>query len=219
VIPNTLLGLLVFAASLGPGYIFVRVAETRDPRPERSTLLELAELVFVGSAASAAAFSLGFIVAEATGWVDLDRLAAAGATDYMLNNPYRGFSFLVAVLGITYVGTWLVAKHLLYRGRPRPVLLHPIWHEVLWDDSGAKRVFVTVELRDGRKVAGYASAYTSQDVSPEDKELVLQRPISATVPQDPRVVWLDDDHVLVPGSQIALLSVKYQDAGTPTTTG
>lgn len=72
---HTLLGLLLFAASLGPGYVYLRVAELREPRQERSQLVEAAELVFAGVVASTIGSLVIVAIAEATETVDVDELA------------------------------------------------------------------------------------------------------------------------------------------------
>jgi hypothetical protein len=65
VIPETLVGIIVFTAGVGPGYLFVQLAERYGPRRDRSQLEEAAELLVVGSAATAG--SLLFVSMKAGG--------------------------------------------------------------------------------------------------------------------------------------------------------
>jgi hypothetical protein len=76
VIPNTLLGIVVFAAAVGPGFLYVRIAELWRPYRERTPLREAAELVIVGSIASTAGVFVALILGDATGGLDTNKLAA-----------------------------------------------------------------------------------------------------------------------------------------------
>jgi Family of unknown function (DUF6338) len=80
VIPSTLLGLVAFAASLGPGYVDVRVSEKREPRHERTQLLEAAELIVIGGLASSLAALVVLSLAHAAHVVDVQRLSNDGWT-------------------------------------------------------------------------------------------------------------------------------------------
>ena len=123
-IPNTLLGLLVFAASIGPGFIFVYVAEKRSPRPKRSAILEAAELVSVGGAASMISLIAALLLNNWVGWVDTDALTKDGAR-YVLGSPERGLLFLLAVLASSYLLT-LAAAYIVYRGVPATLQHHSV---------------------------------------------------------------------------------------------
>jgi Family of unknown function (DUF6338) len=206
VIPGTLLGLLVFAASIGPGYVYVRVAERHRPRSERTALLETAELVSVGGFASALAFLLGLVIAKATGWIDLNSLANRG-TEYVITHPARGLTFLLAVLLTSYGGTWLVAKR-VYKKFPAAVTHYPIWFAVLGDEMATRYVFATVELRDGRGVYGVVQHFSLEEAAPENREIVLE-PLSARRSGSHPWTPLDDESLILRASDIVAISVKY----------
>jgi len=111
VIPDSLVGLVLFAASLGSGYVYVCVAELRQPRQERSQLVEAAELVFIGAIASSLAALLVAFTAEATGFSDLDVLADDGST-YAVDHPLRLLTQGVDIVAIS------VKTHADRRARP-----------------------------------------------------------------------------------------------------
>jgi hypothetical protein len=206
VIPNTVFGLLVLAASLGPGYVFVRVAERREPRPARSSLLEIAELVTVGGSCSAVTLMVGLIVAHWLGWVDLSRLGSGG-TDYALTHPARVFSLALAVFAASLLASWRLSV-VLHRGLPATLHQHSVWHQLMRrQEEGA--AFATVELRDGRTVAGPVAYYTVQEASPEDRELVLIAPIRARRNDDADYEPVTDSRVVLRASDMVALSVKY----------
>ena len=89
-IPSTLLGLLLFAGSIAPGYIYILIAERRRPRPPRSGALEVAELVSVGGLCSALGLLAGLAVAKHWDWVDVDVAALArDGTDYLITESFE----------------------------------------------------------------------------------------------------------------------------------
>jgi hypothetical protein len=208
VIPNNLLGLLVFAASLGPGYVFIRVAERHRVRPGRTTLLEVAELVSVGAFASAVALLVGLFAADWTGWLDLEALSGdTGA--YLRAHPERSLSFALAVLLASYAGTWIVAKA-LHRRIPASIRLHSMWDEALSDDNGGRNVYATIELRDQRSIFGFVSFFTVGDnLPPDQRELALAQPLKARSSGRSSWVALNDDRVIIRASDIVALGVQY----------
>jgi Family of unknown function (DUF6338) len=119
VIPSTLLGLVVLAASIGPGYVWVRVAETRVPRSPRTQLLEIAELIVTGGLFSTLAFLVVLSFASATSWLDTDALAADGS-DYVIRHPIRVLSVVLVGLAVAYAGA-SGAAHWFYR-KYRPLI-------------------------------------------------------------------------------------------------
>jgi uncharacterized protein DUF6338 len=206
VIPDSALGLLVVAAGLGPGYLFVRIAERRNPRPARSALLEIAELVTVGGVCTAIALFVGLVVADKTDKVDLRALSRDG-TDYALTHPTPVFTLLLGVLA----GAFLLAAigtFAFNRGTPATLRPHSAWHELLRRQAGVQP-FATVELRDGRTVAGPVAFYTVEEAPPDSRELVLIKPIRARA--NPRSSFVDvpDDRVALRASDMTALSVKY----------
>lgn len=211
-IPNTLLGLLVLAASIGPGYVFVRVAELRNPRPSRSALLELAELVSVGGAASAIGLFLVLIVLRFTEWVgaewvDVNALAREGTT-YALEHPARGLLFLLAVIGTAYGLAYISAKW-WYRDFPASLRNHSTWHELLDDENGSRRIYAFIELRDGRQVKGYVHYYTVEQAPAADREIVLGTPVQIKAKWQADWQPLAADVAAIGGQEIVALSVRY----------
>lgn len=67
-VPTSLVGVLVFLAAFAPGFVWVRVAEARTLRADRSPLFETVELGFVGATASLIAAAL---VGLTDAWLDL----------------------------------------------------------------------------------------------------------------------------------------------------
>jgi hypothetical protein len=202
VTPTTLLGLVIFAASLGPGYIYERVAELRRPHTDRSALVESVEMVVIGSAFSLLAAMVVIAVANATGWLSVDRLVDNPAR-YLVRRGAAGVAAVAATVALSYIAAALAA---LLANRGQSVSIYPggnPWHHVFLKrrptDSSA---FVTVLMHDGTRIAGALAAYTLEQA--EEREIALVRPLAlqeAGADAKP----LDEDFVLVRESEITLV--------------
>jgi hypothetical protein len=208
VIPGTLLGLVALAAALGPGYIYVRRAELHRGRPRQSQLGELVEMVVVGGGMSLLAAGAVLIAIDATGFVDTDALRA-DVGGYVLSEPARFFAAALAFYGLAYALAF-VASMIVYRDST--AVIEPGatgWLRAMWVDLPDKMQspVVTVELRDGRKIAGGLRSFTA---APEDnREIVLARPLVASAGPRGKGVPLNEDFVVLREDQIAVVSGLY----------
>jgi hypothetical protein len=194
VIPNSVFGLLVVATSIGPGYLFVRIAERKTPRPARSTLLEIAELIAVGGSCSVLALLVSLLIARWTGKVDLRALGRDG-TEYTLTHPVPVLTLLLGVLAGSYLLSGiatLTAYLIVQRKSPATLRHYSVWHELLRRQE-AGQPLVTVELRDGRTVAGPVAYYTLEEAPPDCRELVLIKRIRARPNRHSQFVDVPDD--------------------------
>lgn len=205
-IPTTALGFLVFAASVGPGFMYAQIAQQRRPRMGRSGLFEVAELVSIGGFTSAVAVLLGLLAADWTGWVLLDRLAA-DPTAYVIQHPARSLSFFLATLALSYAFAILVALVANY-GRSKSITDAPVWHDILSDEDRTRSVFATVELSDGRLIQGQVANFTVEDTSIEDRHLALAAPLQAKAAAGQ---WtpLRSNRVLINARDIAVIDTTY----------
>lgn len=218
-IPDTLLGLLLFVGSIGPGYVWVLYAERRRPREERSAILEVAELAFVGVACTGVSALVVLVVVNE--WesleVDTSRLVAEGVS-YLAAEPVRGLGTLLAILGLSY-GLALGAARLKY-GSPRPIVpALNVWDEMFALLRPEQRVYATAELRDGRCFAGWVYRWDA-GLSAEHREIGLAAPISMRSPGVP-ARELDNIHFLsLQQADIVWLSAAWdpppQEATGPT---
>jgi uncharacterized protein DUF6338 len=207
VIPSTVLGLVVLAATLGPGYVFIRVEERRRPRPERSALLETAELVVIGGLASTIAFAVVGGVAAQTRWLDETKLAA-NSSKYLLSHASRFALLLLITLALACVVAFVVAR-LLFHRYPATIKAHSAWDEYLAEQPGIIN-FVTVGLDDGLAIEGDVVGHSVGERSADDRELVLRdpgvRPVGQQVFMKAR-----DQFVILRGDRIRTLGViKYE---------
>lgn len=206
-LPGTLLGFVLFIASLGPGYVYVRVAERHDPRPERSQLAEAVEMAIFGAVATTMSAAVILMISGSTGLLDLSALVERPRA-YLIAEPMRVLATLLATGGASYALAWTVG---VIRHREEQAVVHPgrtMWLEMLWHakPSQAHSTIATVELRDGRTVVGMVGGFTAQDS--EQRELALQAPLAArsgTGEFEP----LPDTFLLIREDDILYLTGKY----------
>lgn len=217
--PDTLLGLVVFSAAAGPGYLYVRLSRAREPRYERTALEEGAEFVVFGALSSALAILLTLGVGDAIGLLNADALRR-DATTYILDEPLRVSLALAVVLALSYGTVWLLTTRLIHRGRPTISPGETAWyaafHRLLPAEHGA---YVTVELRDGRALAGIVVAYTPD--TDEPREILLSRPFDGNLwlrGVDGTVSVLPDAFLILQSPDILTISGRYAlkaDGGEP----
>lgn len=180
-IPDTLLGLLLFAGSIGPGYVWVRVAEQRRPREQRSAILEAGELAFVGILTTSISALLVFALADA--WtapgVDTAVLINSG-TSYIAEEPTRGIGTLITILVLSY-GLAYIAARIRHKGAAsiRPGLR--TWDALFNIEDPETTVHATAELRDGRRFSGWIFAWDVGGAE-DAKSLALHAPIRVREP-------------------------------------
>ncbi len=209
-ISDTLFGLVVFAAAAGPGYLYVRLAEQREPRRDRSQLQEAAELVLVGVIATLIGLLSSLALWETAGLISGNSLTG-NLGRYMLAHPMRSFVVLATALIVSYASVWVIVRSLF--GPTQDI--HPedsAWYSAFRrhaPEDGAG-VLVTLSLVDGRAITGALTTFT---VSPDrEREIFLSapgnRPIylqdGSGIPQA-----LSDTFIVVQGKEIQYLSGRY----------
>lgn len=211
-IPETLLGLAVFAAAVGPGYLYVRATEQYAPREERTTLREASELVFVGAIASGIAALLVLVLGELTNGFDTEALAA-DRSDYLITEPLRSLGALLAFFLLSYGGAWAVAQ-VQHRGRQPLVGEGPVWRRAFSEYRPVGcAVWTTVELRDGRKLAGSLRGYSWGRNQP--RELMLWEPILVQAATAKQGTKIDDRFLIVKDDDITYVSGRYLPGNPP----
>jgi hypothetical protein len=208
VIPDSLLGLLLFVGSIGPGYVWMLFAERRRPREERSAILEAAELAFVGVSCTGTATLVVLAVIDA--WdsleVDTGRLANDGVS-YIAEEPIRGLGTLLVILGLSY-GLALLAARLKY-GSDEPVVPgHNAWDEMFALSEYEQQVYATAELRDGRCFSGLVYRWDAGSAA-ERRDLTLRAPISVRLQRGAETVLKDTHFLALHQDEIVWLSAAW----------
>jgi hypothetical protein len=208
-LPGTLLGLVVFAAAAGPGYLYVRLSRAREPRYERTSLEEAAEFVVFGALSSGFAILLTLGLAEDVGFLKTGAIKH-DALAYTVAEPLRVLAALALIILISYGLVWLLAKLLLRGGTeisPGETGWYAAFHRMLPEEHGA---YVTVELRDGRAIAGLVVGYTPDNDEP--REILLSSPAGGSLwlrePGGPALP-LPDSFIALQSPDILAVSGRY----------
>ena len=205
-IPNSIAAVLLFLVGVGPGYVFVRVAERREPRQARSPLLEFAELFVVGAASTMICALVVLLAASWSGAVSLSTWLAEGHVYVVRHVPALAAAGLLIVIA-SYALAWGLARF-IFRGLPASVRPeYSVWFQIFHPINPRDLRFATVELNDGRLVAGYVHAYTVDDDA-SSRELALRAPIfTSTGPDGARTVT-NDDFLILGADEIRYIGVQ-----------
>ncbi len=210
-IPTSLGGLLAFLASVGPGYAFVRVRERWTPPVERTPLREAAQIVVAGSLASLLGIVTALDVGQWLGFIDPAAFAASPET-YFVTHLIGGTVALLVVLTVSYgaaaLGAWLTP------GKGARVFTDSGWYTAferrLPHGHGVR---ATVELRDGRKIAGVIREFTADATPIDHRELTLSKSSIAAMkvwtPQSSHPAELAEEFIVLRGSDIAYIAASF----------
>lgn len=200
------LELLLLAAALGPGWVWINVAERRIARPERAGLLEAAELVVVGALCTTVAALMVLPAADAVGALGPEAVRRDGAA-YLLNQPVRALPVVAALLAASYMLAWIAAR--ITYGHHQPTQQPgTVWREVLGARKGAAAAVATVELRDGRRIQGAVASYTH--TGPEQpREIALAAPMRVQATGQDTPVELPGDCLILQEQDILAITVTY----------
>jgi hypothetical protein len=212
VIPDSLFGLILFAASLGPGYVFEAVAERRRPRPSHTNLSETVGMAVIGASFSVLAAITVLLISDATSWLN-SRALADDTVHYMIQSPLRAPAALAAVFVLGYVGAAATA-HLSYPRRLARVKPGAVpWHHVFMEErpSDDSAVFVTVHFRDGKKIAGTLSAYSLEQA--DNREIALIAPL-ALQPDGQNATRLKENFVVLREKDVLYITGHYLQPST-----
>jgi hypothetical protein len=170
-------------------------------------------MVVVGGAMSLVAAGVVLVVVTETGFVDGELLRKdLGA--YVLNEPAKFFASAIGFYVLAYSLAFL-ASVFVYRD-DRAVIEPGAtgWLRAMWVDlpDAQKPPVITVELKDGRKIAGGLRSFTA--APDENREIVLARPLVATAGPKGSPVKLNEDFVVLREDQIAVVSGVYGDKRT-----
>jgi hypothetical protein len=216
VLPGDLVGLILLLAAVAPGYVFVRVAEQYRPRPERSALLETAEVLAIGAACTtfAALLAVGLEYAMHGLVVDVSKWSSQGNA-YLRERPFT----VARSIGLALVGACAIAylsALIVNRGRPAGIIPGVTVRAGVFEPAGraGRRAWVAVHLKDGSVVEGYLLAYPTggSDV----QEIALQKPIGRTDPGQQRALVAGIDRVIIPADEIAMIGVRIEGASATT---
>jgi hypothetical protein len=210
-IPGTLLGALFLAACLVPGFVFIRIGERRRARLARSSLVEAVELAGIGAATSL--ISVMAVLSLGRSWDVLD--VAALAEDpgtYLLLHPVRGLGSILASFVLSSLLALAIALIVFAKRKSVFEPAGSTWGRVFFEDRPPAKpdVVVTVELIDGRRLAGRVGSFTAQ--LEESREIALIGPLAASPSATTPLTRMDGDFAVIREEHIATITGAYIDA-------
>lgn len=216
--PTTVVGLIVVVGAFAPGYAWIRVAEARKLRADRSPLLETVELGLVGAAATLISAAAVGLISEsfAVGLADLQHWALQGSL-YFENHPVKVLLTLAAIVVLSTFSAWAAAR-VAYRRYP-PVFgpERTVWSDVLAGsgqlvgEGVARTAFIAARTKDDRIIEGYLFSFPS---GPSDtvSEVALQAPIFVRdTPRAERVKVANTQFLLLLVTELKELAVRFED--------
>lgn len=187
--------------------MYIRVAERRAKRPERSGLVEAVELVVIGAFASTIALLGVLVLAE---WTSVLNVYALGRdpSAYLKLHPLRLFwTVAVALLfayDLAYIAARVVHRHQSPTIRPGGTA----WQFAFSENRPAYHVVaVSVELRDGRVIQGVLAGTTTD--ADENREMCLLAPIAVRDGPEGQPQALTDQFLLLRESDVLAVSGRY----------
>jgi hypothetical protein len=211
--PTTLTGLVLFAALLLPGFVYVTVRERAVPRRERSVFRETIEIAVVSIAGISAAAVV--LAAVSSKWPDqtpdLERLIGQDLA-YVADEYIIVGGWFVGLLAAT---TAAAGGFAWWRRRR---MVHPSISSSWWRLFDTLRestweVVVQCALDDGSWVKGTLSSYNNYEPETADRDLVLLDPITYQLPgKDEEEQRLDVSAACVSARRIVAMFVTYVQA-------
>ena len=205
-LPNAPFALFVLTALL-PGWIFLRLAERRAPRPERSGLAELVELAAVGFSTVACSV----LVVAGLSWTPIPGLFDVREWAH-IRSGYLGQHIGSALLSTTFIVlisyALAVALFLIVYGF-KSKRIHPestVWYDALGRTPDGNYAWVGVQRPDGSLVEGFLLSYSYADE--EAGGIALQAPMRLTTPGH-EAGELALTRLVIPGNQIQAISVVH----------
>ena len=206
-LPNAPFALLVLLALL-PGWLFIRLAERRGPRPERSSLVEFLELAAVGfSAIVVSALIVAGLSFVMHPWLFNVKAWAAERQRYL--GDHLGAALVSTMCGLVLSCILVFLLYLLIYGR-RSAGFKPgssVWIDCLGNAPKNQQNWLGIHRPDGSLIEGLLLSYPAGPDS-DVREISLAKPIRLT-PKDGETFDLPIDRVVIPGDEIAAITVLH----------
>jgi hypothetical protein len=134
----------------------------------------LVEMLVIGALASVVSAGAVLTIGEATNILNTEKLAE-DFNRYLLTEPARAFGALIVFYGLAYTGAWVVAA-VRHRRDGDFTPDGSAWYQAFARGCPEGSIpFLTIELKDGRWIAGaYKKATVERD---DNRELCLQKPL------------------------------------------
>ncbi|MFD9502529.1 DUF6338 family protein [Streptomyces sp. NPDC060035] len=215
--PGSVVAAVLLLAAMTPGFAFHQAYRRFSAKGSRTSVTEVVELFSVGALATCLGALVSALLAEWIPYlVSLKDVATAPA-----DAAERPWSWVVSgILTMTlsmaasiWAGRYVGKRSPQRRGERLREGTVTSW--VLTEhDADGRWPFLAVELSDGRLVEGYLR-HVSHDEDPARRDIVLQRPVLWTGPGDIPRTLSSARMVVVPGSLIRVIHLRYPHTEPP----
>lgn len=221
-VPSTLLGLLVFAVLLAPGFVYIVIRERRTPERQLSAFRETAELACISLATNGTCLLLFAVVRGVAPGLTPDVGALIRNPQSYLTADYAavaGWGSGLLLLAMVLAGTaayarwdgWIATRMLARVDKPLVSPTVSAWW-LLFNKHPGARLYVGCVLNDGGYVAGWLHSFSNAASDIPDRDLTLTAPIYYRAPgRDDGNELPNVGAVSVSARQLGLLLVSYVD--------
>lgn len=221
--PTSLLGLVIFATSVFPGFGFLLGRESRHPTRDHNGFRETVSLIFAGIVAMVCAL---FAFSAVRGLLpdhtpDVGALLRDPGLYLRADLPYVA-AWTVGIVAAATGGAYLAG---LFAPRlRRGVAFESAWWKAFNHDptsgqseptgESSHQVHVGCELTDGSYVAGWLWSYATAVEENADRDLALTGPITYRPNSDDNEVDIEHGVVVVASRNIKFVGVSYVETDT-----
>jgi Family of unknown function (DUF6338) len=216
VIPSSLATVIAFLVLVAPGILYESLNERRRPAYSTSAFREasrvaLASVVFSG----AALIVLAVLRAVRPDLMPDPRELIADPRGYAQNH-YQLIAVAVLAefaIALALASAWAWGWNRYGSRGQSSAAIKPIsaWFKVFREDAKDSYPYLRVRLSTGTVYEGVIADYVPDFVGPAERELVLSPPLYVRVGDEPRRQVTGYKRLIIPGSSIVTISVKYID--------
>lgn len=218
--PSTLLGLLILAYILIPGYFYQLIRRSLVPTPRITTLIGAANFVCVAIVSNTIT-ALLFAMSQRSVWIrdhspDVVQLLRSSESYLLVSNARLAYigGWAVAMIAVSCVVAAGLA-YLLYFGSKRVgvgMSIDSTWHHVFWWEV-PEHYDVAIEcvLENGVSIEGILDSYNADLDDTPDRDLTIRPPGFIRLPNG-HTSSLGHRRVIVSARQISRLVVHYVES-------
>ena len=208
--PDSLVGLILFAALAAPGLVFSARRRAFKPGPTPSAFAETATIVMVSFTAVSVVLLLFLVVEKLFGTItpDVDALVHNAAKEFK-DHPRLWLVWGLVLLAVATLGSWVAAR-IRYRGGDAKTLKRKSLWETAFrdlDESEDGYVFLEIVLTDGSHIDGFLYEYDARYEADEERDIILAAPVIQTTGGEQ--VELDAEYVVLNARQIRFVGIEY----------
>ncbi|WP_425303653.1 DUF6338 family protein [Nocardia wallacei] len=204
------LALVFLLFSLIPGWWHLRLLEQARPTGKSGGLNELLQVLSVGLATTGSAVLILVLLPDSwrRGWLVDPEALLKGGKAYVQTNLRQVAISVAAILAVACLIAVLLYFVRSIGSRKGFKPLGDPWVYSLGNWPKNMVPYVGIELTDGRHIEGVLHSYTT-DNSSAKPDIALKEKIRITQKDAEEPIQTTHDRIVVPGDQIALVSMRF----------